>query len=615
MKILTVIASFVITVAMMAQNRTMFVHHGEEIDPFFFAEIDSIRYSSIDVDSSIWCDMPIVQEIWTADSVYRYRMAEIDSVTFQSPKNVPLENAIDLAGEIAPYVLGVEYGDYDIILHLASTTPEDLIPESGCGLYQFEASEALPDGFAAKAYWISNYGNEIKVYCESTEFDEIFEQLSWVGGGDIHLEPESEVTETYTARAISRAGESYVYSTILNYPDLLSGTIEMTDELRDIPAGPEVAQITGKVTMSPDMIRAYSGAYVIKTPNGSKKNVRRLTSILESDAKATVSGRYNIGSANHSVGSNRKISQNISFGLGQTFNVTVTGNMKLTGIMGIDFSHEAGYKASITTEVKYDDNSNPICESNGSLKIKSNESSKLSASFNGSLSITESFTVTMVQTGDSLKSISNVFTYGSKLDGSALFRTSDAKVAATDNNLYQRITATGVKLTPIASLTGSAKYCSATHKLSTLSYKPKQETFYAVPVYSFARFDGNSGEVTYNMTGKAMEFASSNSGAAVQSDGNLTFFNTSNYWPAAQNFTTKVNYNEGPCNKIYPTATLPGGQRILAAPAYPSHCDMIFPTYAVLESGGIHFTIGAPIIGSAKNGTTAVNVGNVFPSK
>ena len=81
MKKLTLLASLFVTIAMMAQNRTMFVHHNGDIDLFFFAEIDSIRYSSIDVDSSQWSDMPIVQEIWTADSVYRYRMEEIDSVT------------------------------------------------------------------------------------------------------------------------------------------------------------------------------------------------------------------------------------------------------------------------------------------------------------------------------------------------------------------------------------------------------------------------------------------------------------------------------------------------------------------------------------------------------
>ena len=310
MKKLIVLTSLVATMAMIAQNRTMFVHHNGDVDPFFFAEIDSICYSSIDIDSSQWCDMPIVQEIWTADSVYRYRMADIDSVTFQTPKSIPLENSIDLAGEIAPYVLGANYANDDIVLRLEKTTPEALIPDVGSGLYQFDSTQALPNGFAAKVYYISNYyDDEIRVYCQSAEFDEIFEQLAWVGGGEIPLEPES--SELMSDGAITRAGESYVYSSILKYPDLISGAIEMTDELRDIPAGPEEAQITGKITIAPDLIRAYSGAYVIKTPNGGKKKLSRLTSILESNVRANVSGRNNIGSANHSVGSNRKISKNM----------------------------------------------------------------------------------------------------------------------------------------------------------------------------------------------------------------------------------------------------------------------------------------------------------------
>lgn len=62
-------------------GKTMYVHHSNGVDPIFFAEIDSIRFSSIGLDS-LNLPLPTVQEIWTPDSVYRYNTADVDSVTF-----------------------------------------------------------------------------------------------------------------------------------------------------------------------------------------------------------------------------------------------------------------------------------------------------------------------------------------------------------------------------------------------------------------------------------------------------------------------------------------------------------------------------------------------------
>ena len=56
-------------------------HDGTKSEPFYSASVDSIRYSKIDLDS-VACDTWVVQEVWCPDSVYRYRIADIDSLGF-----------------------------------------------------------------------------------------------------------------------------------------------------------------------------------------------------------------------------------------------------------------------------------------------------------------------------------------------------------------------------------------------------------------------------------------------------------------------------------------------------------------------------------------------------
>ena len=51
--------------------QVLYVYRSDSvIDAFFTSEIDSIRYSQYDMDS-VWHDSCQVQEIWTADSIYR----------------------------------------------------------------------------------------------------------------------------------------------------------------------------------------------------------------------------------------------------------------------------------------------------------------------------------------------------------------------------------------------------------------------------------------------------------------------------------------------------------------------------------------------------------------
>lgn len=149
-RILTAVAPMAIALSLSAANRTLFVHHTAGVDPILYAEIEQIRFSYIDLDS-VECSYPVVQEIWTVDSVYRYAIADILSTSFEAPATEARDNAIDLSGELASYIIGTRTDEDGILkINLSTSTPARLMPQEGDCLYQLSPSEWLPYGLAAR---------------------------------------------------------------------------------------------------------------------------------------------------------------------------------------------------------------------------------------------------------------------------------------------------------------------------------------------------------------------------------------------------------------------------------------------------------------------------------
>lgn len=82
-----------------AQHNAMFVYRNDGvINAFLKSDVDSLVCSQIDVDSLLHSDY-VVQEIWTADSIYRIPLENIDSISFVTFHLCPDHNhphAIDL---------------------------------------------------------------------------------------------------------------------------------------------------------------------------------------------------------------------------------------------------------------------------------------------------------------------------------------------------------------------------------------------------------------------------------------------------------------------------------------------------------------------------------------
>jgi hypothetical protein len=116
-----------------------------DFNGFFFDEVEEMRYSKLDLDSLLH-DEYVVQEVVTADSIYRIPLAAIDSVGFVQPEiilNPRLKNLDELG--ITSYVsmYDARYGT----IWLYNSIPEDLLPVVGDVLVSFDGQTYNPSNY------------------------------------------------------------------------------------------------------------------------------------------------------------------------------------------------------------------------------------------------------------------------------------------------------------------------------------------------------------------------------------------------------------------------------------------------------------------------------------
>ena len=134
--------------------------------------------------------MYVIQEIETADSLYRIPLAAIDSIGFQQPevKFSPKVKHIDESG-LTSYIRDfIVYQDKTAFFRINADAPRELIPEEGDVLVNFGdprfgyygQTDDNFTGFACKVTSISQYaaGSQWTVRCDPvTDLADIFMQL------------------------------------------------------------------------------------------------------------------------------------------------------------------------------------------------------------------------------------------------------------------------------------------------------------------------------------------------------------------------------------------------------------------------------------------------------
>lgn len=175
MKRLILTLSLLVTVVAgaLAQNDAVYVYRNDnEINAFLKADVDSIVYSQIDLDSLTHNEY-VVQEVWTVDSVYRIPLEVIDSVSFVTPPTVYKSGVINLSENLVDYIIDAE----NQTMRLKTSTPSHLIPQTGDKLVLLEGCEVLPNGFAGKVESVNMTSECIDVVCGQTYIEDVFDSF------------------------------------------------------------------------------------------------------------------------------------------------------------------------------------------------------------------------------------------------------------------------------------------------------------------------------------------------------------------------------------------------------------------------------------------------------
>ena len=156
-----------------AQNDAMYVYRNDgTINAFLKADIDSICHSNIDLDSLTHAEV-VVQEVWTADSIYRIPLTAIDSVSFITPPTVYKRDVIRIEESLLDYVIGAD----GLTLLLKPNTPTMLLPLAGDKLVLLEGCEALPYGFSGVVSSVEQTATSINIICEQAYLEDLFDSF------------------------------------------------------------------------------------------------------------------------------------------------------------------------------------------------------------------------------------------------------------------------------------------------------------------------------------------------------------------------------------------------------------------------------------------------------
>lgn len=137
---------------LMAQDAFYVYRNDGDFNGFFYDQVIRMGYSKVDLDS-VEHDIYVIQEIETADSLYRIPLAAIDSIGFVQPEirfNPRLKD-MDATG-MADYA-SINYMN----MRFEKGTPKEMIPEVGDVLVSFDQEKYGKDGFMGKVKHVQRW--------------------------------------------------------------------------------------------------------------------------------------------------------------------------------------------------------------------------------------------------------------------------------------------------------------------------------------------------------------------------------------------------------------------------------------------------------------------------
>ena len=161
-----------ITLSGMAQTigEAFYIYRNDgQFNAFFRDEVQAIEYSYYDADSVKYEEI-VTQVVNTVDSVYMIPLAEIDSISFVTPKTEYQPDAINLSEQLMPYVISSD----SLTILLSKATPSSILPAVGNKLVTLEMNEKFPYGFAGEVTAIKEVNEGFSIECTLTNLEDIF---------------------------------------------------------------------------------------------------------------------------------------------------------------------------------------------------------------------------------------------------------------------------------------------------------------------------------------------------------------------------------------------------------------------------------------------------------
>ena len=172
-KIIIGICLFLVTklcVAQVIPNELYIYRDGQVITSFFIEDIDSIVYSDVDLDS-IKQETIVTQDVYLLDTIYRFSIQEIDSISFVTPLTVYQPGVIKLEGEIRSYITDVD----SLTLTFKGETPAAILPKIGDKLVTLEIDDIITEPFLGQVKGVNLQEGKYLVDCEVVSLTDVFD--------------------------------------------------------------------------------------------------------------------------------------------------------------------------------------------------------------------------------------------------------------------------------------------------------------------------------------------------------------------------------------------------------------------------------------------------------
>ena len=156
-------------------------------------DIEKITYSCIDT-LGVEHDDIVVQEVWTADSVYRIPLEAIDSIGFRAPAPVMREGIFYLDEYHAAHTLEID----SLTLYFDTSIDRDRLPSLGQVVLHNTFTTPYEEGFAGRVKTIEEVNGRIKIDCEMLCVGDVYKHLVLVGSAQTITDEEADVASTRT---------------------------------------------------------------------------------------------------------------------------------------------------------------------------------------------------------------------------------------------------------------------------------------------------------------------------------------------------------------------------------------------------------------------------------